>query len=197
MTYSKSCAGLSILETIMVLVIAGLIIGAIWINYGQVTMNDKVQRTVGGIYKTLENARDFLQTHDDVPKGTPSFGTQLLTANAYPADFLVLNESTSEDPPTLAPPLGAQFTATPNNSDAKRFDFNLTLTNDTECKKLALALFSNNRALKEKGVVNYAVNGVAATFDNGSINSLDTTAINANCPIGKSIPIVMTFSIRN
>lgn len=157
---NQRARGFTLLETILVLLIAGIIIGGAWVTFSQAVVNDQVSRTLAGIDYTLSNARDFLAGKSSVPNTPTVFGIQLRNAGAYPSSFKPSGVLFGGVPVYITP-IGGAFTVSvqPGN---REFQFNIAAVNANICAKLAAALLGNPRSMQEHGIATYDFGTIVA-----------------------------------
>lgn len=77
-------SGLTLIETISVLIIGALIIGGTWIGYAQIRMNDQVNRTIAVMDQTIQVTRDFLASRNTA---SAKLSRELVEGNMMPSDL--------------------------------------------------------------------------------------------------------------
>ncbi len=156
--------GLTILELIIVLIVAGLIMAAVWIAYSSVNRNDRVTRTVSAIDKTAQAARDYLASQPTVP---PALSTNLYTPTDLMPSELTFKGGTSilsnvnAGTQVFRSPLGYDFFVQSVTGNTNIFEVRIGLTNisgkppGSICLALIPKLIGNMNMVNERGIVGW------------------------------------------
>lgn len=149
-----SRSGMTLLETVIVLVIGGMIISGIWVAYSQMTMNEKIRRTVNVIDKTANATLTFLSSYNTVPA---DLSRMMYNQNLMPSEVVLQTLN-----PTLAifySPLGTSYyVADFAGSQGRMFVIRIGVNvGSNECQRLVPLIIGNMRMINERGIVGYAV----------------------------------------
>jgi len=153
-------SGMTILETIIVLIIGGLIISGIWVTYSEMSLNDKIRRTQTAITKTAMVVRDFMSARTQFPA---NFSTTLHNQNLMPSEltFDAVNANTAN----YISPLNQRFYTNPVTQGAlahRAFYMHIAVKNNSqECARLLPKLIGNNRLIAEYGIIGYNVGSIS------------------------------------
>ncbi len=152
-------SGITLLETIIVLIIGGLVISGIWGAYSQISLNNKIQRTQNAISKTTANVRDFMVHRTQFPV---QFSVMLHDQGLMPSELTFDNISGSTA--TYTSPLSQRFYVIPVTSGAvaqRAFYMHIGIRSGSlECKRLIPALIGTNRLITEQGIVGYSFGSI-------------------------------------
>lgn len=167
----SSRSGITVLETIIVLIIGSLIISGIWVTYSQLGLNDKIRRTITAVDKTTIATREFLASRNNVPV---DLSLQMHNRDLMPAEVSFSNIVGNQA--NYTSPLGANFVVTSVPGPSQRLFFiRVTFNrNGAECQRLVSSIMGNFRMIKERGLASFslglmirgeAVGGVPLTPD--------------------------------
>jgi len=172
MNYLRNQRGLTILETIIVLMIAALIISGIWMAYAGANLNDRVSRTAGVVDKTLQVARDYLTSKSLPTVSAPTYlSDDLYTQGLMPSElsYKSLNGTTR----VFTSPLGYDFfiqnSPTPETINGNTiydvfeihisFTSAVTATTQKTCLALMPKLIGTQTMINERGIIGWTYGG--------------------------------------
>lgn len=220
---SLNSRGLTLLETVMVLIIAGLIAGSIWVAYSKANVNDRVQRTISAIDKTINVTRDYMLTKNatllwPIP-GSGTISQDLYSAGVMPTELSFEGINTGIAPlvgmqatnvAVFKSPLGFHYFMQPGPT-ASTFEIRVgfpeaasapPFSNPDECMQLIPALIGNTRVMQDRGLVGWWYGGATSiTTQAGGgvagsvpVPSFDPTVVGNNCINANDIRLY--FSVR-
>ena len=168
--------GLTILETVIVLIIAGLIVSAVWVAFSRVNQNDRVARTLAVVDKTVQITRDYLLSKPNVPA---SLSVDLYNYGAMPTDLTFVAATATAA--TFNSPLGQSFAVGAYTGNAPTlnpyFEMDITFQpGSAQCTQLMPQILGNGRLIADRGVVGYAFGGLTSGQpSNGNTPAVPTT----------------------
>ena len=156
----SSRSGITLLETVIVLIIGSLIISGIWITYSQLSLNDKVRRTALAIDKTVIATREFLASRDTVPT---DLSNQMHNRNLMPSELIF--EGGIGVGTILIPyisPFGTRFIVTSVAASTQRLfviqiRFNI---GSAECTRLVPLVMGNIGRARETGRAGFILGAI-------------------------------------
>jgi len=172
MTCFQNQRGLTILETIIVLMIAGLIISGIWMAYAGANLNDRVARTAGVVDKTLQVARDYL-TSKSLPTSPQTYlSNDLYTQGLMPSELSYKGPNGTTQ--VFTSPLGYDFfiqnSTTPETINGNTifdvFEIHISFVGTTgvitaqkTCLALMPKLIGTQTMINERGMIGWIYGG--------------------------------------
>jgi len=182
MNYLRNQRGLTILETVIVLMIAALIISGIWMAYAGANLNDRVSRTAGVVDKTLQAARDYLTSKSAMLTSPQSdLSTNLYNQGLMPSELSY--KSVSGTTRIFNSPLGYDFSiqnsATPEvingNTIYDVFEIDISFasmvgaaTTQKTCLALMPKLIGTQTMINERGIIGWSYGGQLSGLPTGS-----------------------------
>jgi len=184
-------SGMTILETIIVLIIGGLIISGIWVTYSEMSLNDKIRRTVNAIDKTTAKTRDFLSARTTVPA---DLSVRMHDQNLMPAELTF--KSTAGNISTYTSPLSNDFYVTANITSDRMFFVRVAFKRGSrECQRLAPIMLGTDRGMNERGIVGYSL-GTLIVGEQTNIprRTITPADLLQQCPLSSAIGFY--FAVR-
>lgn len=149
-------SGITLLETIIVLIIGGLIISGIWVAYSEAALNDKIRRTTVLIDKTATATWDYLSTRNEVPA---NLSLEMHEKNLMPSD-LVVRQLTSGLAIYTSPLSMSFYVSSCAGCTTTRFVIRVGVTS-TQCKRLIPAMIGNFGLVRERNIIGFAVGTIS------------------------------------
>lgn len=167
-------AGLSLVETVLVLLVASIILGGVWVGYAQIRLTDQVNRTVIALDQTLQNTRDYLAGFATVPSATGatnSLSYILYNKGLMPVDLSYTGTTSASlagltgGTQVFRSPLGHDFFVQSIGA-TNVFEVRIGFTDvqnkfsfANQCLALMPKIIGNSRMIKERGLVGYWYGG--------------------------------------
>lgn len=180
-------AGLSLVETVLVMVIASLILGGLWAAYAEIRLSNQVNDTVAAVDKTVQTVRELLATKATVPfnlaeqlyaqdimppelsyKGT----TTVLSSKLNGQCNTFTNPQLCSNPPVYTTPLGHEFFVQymdekgtwVSNATSRLFNVSIGFVDvsgqynfTNQCIRLVTAFLGSASAIRDRGIISFAL----------------------------------------
>lgn len=185
--------GITILETVIVLIIGGLLISGIWVTYSNVNLNQKVGQGLTGITALSNNTREFLDGYAEVPT---DLSDRIHNAgNVYPSNFIYagLNPLRGNIPYYTSPMGGPVWV---EYRTASTFAIHISVVNERICTLFASKMFGSDASLRERGLRQYTFFTITR---NAPVTALTPQQVINGCANAtlSGTPVQLVFNIRS
>ena len=189
----KNQHGITLLETVVVLLIGGLVISGIWIAYSQVTLNQRVQRTINATDKTIDAARDFLSNFRTAP---PNFGRALYDQSVMPPELKPV--TVDERTVVYLSPLGANFIIGPAYG-GRLMSIAVNFRTSAECVRMAAGFLGSTELIKQRSITGYEIDNIRSGTRvnlNAAVQTPTSADISRACNANGATIFILEMEIR-
>lgn len=185
--------GITILETVIVLIIGGLLISGIWVAYSSANRTQKVSVGLAGLTLLSNNTREFLGGYATVPT---DLSDRIHNAgNIYPSNFIYAGLNPLRgNIPYYTSPLGGPIWVEYRTDTT--FAIHISVVNPEICKDFSSKLFGMDATLRERGLRQYTFFTITR---NAPVTALTPQQVINGCANAtlSGTPVQLVFNIRD